>query len=96
MAAVVESLRGRAVRYAKDTLAGEADVFNRLLSDLVGSGSSPDRWGFDMDYRVRLCPPGPMAFACVWPEREIPPSHLEVDGTAVLRAAENRGAPVGR
>jgi hypothetical protein len=29
-----------------------------------------------------------MAFACVWPERGIPPSHLEVDGTAVLRAAE--------
>jgi hypothetical protein len=33
---------------------------------LVGSGSSPDRWGWDMDYRARpLPPPGPLAFVCV-------------------------------
>jgi hypothetical protein len=56
---------------------------------LVGSGSSPDRWGWDMDYRVRpLPPPGPLAFVCVWAERGIPPSRVEVDGTAVLRAAD--------
>jgi hypothetical protein len=56
---------------------------------LVGSGSSPDRWGWDMEYRVRpLPPPGPLAFVCVWPERGIPPSRVEVDGAAVLRAAD--------
>jgi hypothetical protein len=56
---------------------------------LVGSGSSPDRWGWDMDYRVRpLPPPRPLAFVCVWPERGIPPSWVEVDGAAVLRAAD--------
>ena len=56
---------------------------------LVGSGSSPDRWGWDMDYRVRpLPPPGPLAFVCVWPERGIPPSRVEVDGAAVLGAAD--------
>ena len=56
---------------------------------LVGGGSSPDRWGWDMDYRARpLPPPGPLAFICVWPERGIPPSRLEVDGAAVLGAAE--------
>ena len=56
---------------------------------LEGGGSSPDRWGWDMDYRVRPLPPlGPLAFVCVWPERGIPPSHVEVDGAAVLRAAE--------
>jgi hypothetical protein len=56
---------------------------------LVGSGSSPDRWGWDMDYRVRPLPPaGPLAFVCVWPERGIPPSRVEVDGAAVLGAAE--------
>jgi hypothetical protein len=56
---------------------------------LLGSGSSSDRWGWDMDYRVRpLPPPGPLAFVCVWPERGVPPSRLEVDGAAVLGAAE--------
>ena len=56
---------------------------------LVGSGASPDRWGWDMDYRVRpLPPPGPLAFVCVWPERGIPPSRVEVDGAAVVGAAE--------
>lgn len=56
---------------------------------LVGSGSSPDRWGFDMDYRVRpLPPPGPLAFVCIWPERGIPPSRVEIDGAAVLGAAD--------
>jgi hypothetical protein len=55
---------------------------------LVGSGSSPDRWGWDMDYRVRPLPtPGPLAFACVWPERGIPSARVEVDGEAVLGAA---------
>jgi hypothetical protein len=56
---------------------------------LVGSGSSPDRWGWDMDYRVRPLPtPGPLAFACVWPERGIPSARVEVDGEAVLGAAD--------
>jgi hypothetical protein len=56
---------------------------------LVGSGSSPDRWGWDMEYRVRpLPPPGPLVFVCVWPERGIPSSRVEVDGAAVLRAAD--------
>ncbi len=56
---------------------------------LAASGSSPDRWGWDMDYRVRpLPPPGPLAFVCVWPERGIPPSRVEVDGAAVLGAAD--------
>jgi hypothetical protein len=56
---------------------------------LVGSGSSLDSWGWDMDYRIRpLPPPGPLAFVCVWPERGIPPSRVEVDGAAVLGAAE--------
>jgi hypothetical protein len=56
---------------------------------LVGSGSSPDRWGWDMDYRVRpLPPPGPLAFVCVWPDRGIPPSRVEVDGAAVLGTAD--------
>jgi hypothetical protein len=56
---------------------------------LVGSGSSPDRWGWDMDYRVQPLPtPGPLAFACVWPERGIPSARVEVDGEAVLGAAD--------
>jgi hypothetical protein len=56
---------------------------------LAGSGSSPDRWGWDMDYRVRpLPPPGPLAFGCVWPERGIPPSRVEVAGATVLGSAE--------
>ena len=56
---------------------------------LVGSGSSPDRWGWDMDYRVRpLPPPGPLAFVCIWPERGIPPSRVEVDGAAIRNVAD--------
>jgi hypothetical protein len=52
------------------------------------SGSFRDRWVWDMDYRVRpLPPPGPLAFICVWPERGIPSSRLEVDGAAIREAA---------
>jgi hypothetical protein len=55
----------------------------------VGSGSSADRWAFDMDYRARpLPPPGPLAFICEWPARGIPSSRVEVDGATILRAAE--------
>jgi hypothetical protein len=53
------------------------------------SGSFRDRWIWDMDYRVRpLPPPGPLAFACTWPERGISSSRLEVDGAAVREAAD--------
>lgn len=56
---------------------------------LVGSGSSPDRWGWDMDYRARpLPPPGPLAFICDWPARGIRSARAEVDGAEVLRAAD--------
>jgi hypothetical protein len=42
-----------------------------------------------MEYRVRpLPPPGPLAFVCVWPARGIPSAGVEVDGAAVLRAAD--------
>jgi hypothetical protein len=42
-----------------------------------------------MDFRVRpLPPPGPLAFVCVWPERGIPPSRLEVDGAVIRNAAD--------
>jgi len=64
-----------------------------MLSDgpgtgLVASGSSPDRWGWDMEYRVRpLPPPGPLAFICAWPGRGIAASRAEVDGAAIREAA---------
>ena len=60
-----------------------------MLSRGAGTGGTVGGWSFDMDYRARpLPPPGPLAFICVWPERGIPPSRVEVDGAAVLRAAE--------
>jgi hypothetical protein len=65
-----------------------------MLSDgpgtgLVASGSSPDRWGWDMEYRVRpLPPPGPLAFICVWPGLGIAASRAEVDGAAISEAAD--------
>jgi hypothetical protein len=76
------------------TVGSEApDPAQPMLSSGPGtgmavSGSFRDRWVWDMDYRVRpLPPPGPLAFICVWPERGIPSSRLEVDGAAIREAA---------
>ena len=64
---------------------------------LVGSGSSPDRWGWDMDYRVRPLPPRePLAFVCVWPERGIPPSRVAIDGADDPGCGRHRGDLVGQ
>jgi hypothetical protein len=60
-----------------------------MLSSGPGTGGGVDGWSFDMDYRLRPLPPsGPLAFACVWPARGIPSARAEVDGAAVLRAAD--------
>jgi hypothetical protein len=55
---------------------------------LVGSGSSPDRWGWDMDYPGSAsAPAGAPGLVCVWPERGIPPSRVEVDGRTTASSA---------
>jgi hypothetical protein len=60
-----------------------------MLSSGPGTGGGAGGWSFDMEYRVRpLPPPGPLAFACVWPARGIPSARVEVDGAAVLGAAD--------
>jgi hypothetical protein len=61
-----------------------------MLSRGPGTGGQGvDSWSFEMDYRVRpLPPPGPLAFACVWLARGIPSARVEVDGAAVLQAAD--------
>jgi hypothetical protein len=57
-----------------------------MLSSGPGTGGGVGGWSFDMVYRVRPLPlPGPLAFVCVWPERGIPPSRVEVDGAAAVR-----------
>jgi hypothetical protein len=60
-----------------------------MLSRGAGTGGGVGGWSFDMEYRVRpLPPPGPLAFACVWPARGIPSARVEVDGAAILEAAD--------
>jgi len=60
-----------------------------MLSSGPGTVGGVDGWSFDMECRVRpLPPPGPLTFVCVWPERGIPPSRVEVDSTTVIGAAE--------
>jgi hypothetical protein len=91
----VEFASGRSVTNVDPATVGPggADPDRPMLSDgpgtgLMASGASPDRWGWDMEYRVRpLPPPGPLAFICAWPGRGIAASRVEVDGAAIIEAA---------
>jgi hypothetical protein len=87
---VIEFADGRWVTNdSLPTVGSDApDPDRPMLSSGPGTGGGTDGWSYDMDYRVRpLPPPGPLAFTCVWPERGILHSRVEVDGSAIREAA---------
>jgi hypothetical protein len=87
----VEFADGRSVSNLDSSpSAPEVPAFEQpMLSSGPGTGGGVGGWSFDMEYRVRpLPPPGPLAFVCVWPERGIPSSRVEVDGAAIRNAAD--------
>ena len=60
---------------------------------LVGR-ESYDRLSWEVDVWVwGLPPPGPLAFVCEWPARDIPESRVEIDAGLVLEAAD-RAVPI--
>jgi hypothetical protein len=54
----------------------------------TGSGGGGDRDWDSQQWLWGLPPPGPLAFACEWPARQIAESQVQIDARLVLDAAE--------